>query len=652
MYNLWSFLQQTVAASLVAVFLLALKLVFLDKLSPRWQYWVWGVLVLRLMVPVGFFNRRALLDGGWAVDVARVSWEQRLHSALSSPWALSRPASPIPLLPAAPPQSVTDWLFILYLAGVAATALWLLAGWWRLRGLVRGAVPVAGSRLEELRAAAERHHLPMPARVVESRQLQGPFLMGVLRPTLVLPMGWRTEESVLLHELLHLKHRDVAAGWAAALLRCIHWCNPILWLCFDRMDNDREMLCDQRVLERLEGEQLRDYGKNLLSMAENGRLRVPGATTMANGGENIKLRIRAIARFKRYPQGMGLVSGCILLALSASLVAGTSAQENEVTIPREEAALWASTQYYRATTVAGALDAYAKGMYYHYNSARREFFSRAVVAREEDFPALVREYDQGRGGRAIFDNTEYRTGPLFRGLTADGAGRWLCQVFFFRDTLPQERTGAEWEQLRYLCHTVLVERQPEGRYTVTKLGQEEGAVTQELSSFSCIGLPTPPVVWRGQAAGVEVAVLPQQQLTVQGGFYNGTTYSSLSSLLNSHLPHTATPDLDAKFTSCYGSTAFQVRNTSGGDLRVQMNVTPRWNDPDLDSRANYTANPADWEGTLASGEFYEERSSGGGCEFYNSLELSSCLCPDDFTVTLTVDGVEYPVALTREVVLP
>lgn len=102
MYNLWSFLQQTVAASLAALFLLALKRAFLDKLSPRWQYWVWGVLVLRLVVPVGFFNRRALLDGGWAVDVVRVSWEQRLHSALSSPWTLSRPVSPHPPAPRRP----------------------------------------------------------------------------------------------------------------------------------------------------------------------------------------------------------------------------------------------------------------------------------------------------------------------------------------------------------------------------------------------------------------------------------------------------------------------------------------------------------------------------------------------------------------------
>ena len=44
---------------------------------------------------------------------------------------------------------------------------------------------------------------------------------------------------------------------------------------------------------------------------------------MANGGKNIRRRIEAIVRFKRYPAGMGLVSGCILLVLAAPLILGT-----------------------------------------------------------------------------------------------------------------------------------------------------------------------------------------------------------------------------------------------------------------------------------------------------------------------------------------
>ena len=62
-----------------------------------------------------------------------------------------------------------------------------------------------------------------------------------------------TDEKVLLHELLHLKYHDAAWGLVICLFRCLHWCNPLLWYCADRAGNDLESLCDQRVLERLEG---------------------------------------------------------------------------------------------------------------------------------------------------------------------------------------------------------------------------------------------------------------------------------------------------------------------------------------------------------------------------------------------------------------
>ena len=114
----------------------------------------------------------------------------------------------------------------------------------------------------------------------------------------------------------------MAAGWITALFRCIHWCNPFLWWIFDRIDNQREQRCDQQVLERLEGEDRRDYGRVLLSMAEDRGLRVPGATTLANGAAHIKARIQSIARFKTFPEGMGLVSVCMALILLPNLVFG------------------------------------------------------------------------------------------------------------------------------------------------------------------------------------------------------------------------------------------------------------------------------------------------------------------------------------------
>lgn len=102
------------------------------------------------------------------------------------------------------------------------------------------------------------------------------------------------DEKVILHELLHYRYHDVAWGMGICLVQCLHWCNPLMQYCANRAGNDLEALCDQRVLERLEGEERRDYGRILLSMADEAYARAPGTSSIANGGANIRRRIQAL----------------------------------------------------------------------------------------------------------------------------------------------------------------------------------------------------------------------------------------------------------------------------------------------------------------------------------------------------------------------
>ena len=53
MESIWSFLLQTLSVSVAAAVLLLLKYLLQDKLSPRWQYGIWGVLALRILLPAG-----------------------------------------------------------------------------------------------------------------------------------------------------------------------------------------------------------------------------------------------------------------------------------------------------------------------------------------------------------------------------------------------------------------------------------------------------------------------------------------------------------------------------------------------------------------------------------------------------------------------
>lgn len=199
---------------------------------------------------------------------------------------------------------------------------------------------------------------------MEVEGLPTAFDCGVFRPVLAVPKGG-VDDKVLLHELLHLKYFDAAQGIFWCLIRALHWCNPFMHYVLDRVGNDLESLCDQRVLERLEGEERREYGGILLGMANEKYARAPGTSSISNGGRNISRRIAAIVRFKLYPRGMALASVCIAVVLATPLLLGTASADIGHMHSSPQSGLARSLAAVRTTrcrTPAAALDTYAKGI--------------------------------------------------------------------------------------------------------------------------------------------------------------------------------------------------------------------------------------------------------------------------------------------------
>lgn len=131
-----------------------------------------------------------------------------------------------------------------------------------------------------------------------------------------------------------------------------------------------ESLCDQRVLERLEGEQRREYGRTLLAMTNESYPSSFGTTSLSNGSHFIGKRIEAIVRFKKYPQGMAIVSICIGVLL-IPLVLGETFPSNKMPIEYmlhlgetdanfDYQLALASSRLIKYETMASAIDAYAK----------------------------------------------------------------------------------------------------------------------------------------------------------------------------------------------------------------------------------------------------------------------------------------------------
>ena len=157
MDSIWAFLLHTLNVSLVAGLLLLLKWLLRDKLTPRWQYSVWIVLALRIIIPSGV-KRYILLPLPLWIETLKGLVERPLTSAYSSvyePIAVSHPFPELSLVP----RSWTDWLFVVYALGVAIMLARYFLSYARLQLLLYRGSPASAEFSNQVRRVAAEYHL-------------------------------------------------------------------------------------------------------------------------------------------------------------------------------------------------------------------------------------------------------------------------------------------------------------------------------------------------------------------------------------------------------------------------------------------------------------------------------------------------------------
>src|SRR5262249_52083191 len=143
-----------------------------------------------------------------------------------------------------------SWLVLAWLGGIAWQVGCLLVQRGRLRRLLSGATAAADPRLlAVVEQAAVQLGLARRPAVGLVEGVGAPFVYGLWRPVLVLPRGlmaaldpghWR---AVVLHELGHLKRRDLWWGWLPALARTVYFFHPVAHWVWFRIRLERELAC-------------------------------------------------------------------------------------------------------------------------------------------------------------------------------------------------------------------------------------------------------------------------------------------------------------------------------------------------------------------------------------------------------------------------
>ena len=232
-------------------------------------------------------STRTVMAVGSTATPASTATTASLDQASTPPSPQSPVSSPRFSVPS-PQSSLSDSATMLTLAWLAGT-LWmfgrLLVGVANVRRMVRRSVPADGDDWEELvEDARESMGAELRVRIVISAEAAMPFTYGLLRPVIVLPDSateWTIERrrSVLLHELAHVRRRDLLTNAVVQLACAVYWFHPLVRLAARRVRIEAERACDTLVVAA--GTRPSDYAGDLLEIARTMRSSATAAVALA-----------------------------------------------------------------------------------------------------------------------------------------------------------------------------------------------------------------------------------------------------------------------------------------------------------------------------------------------------------------------------------
>lgn len=345
--------QWAFTSSALILIVLAVRVLFRDRLSARLRYALWGVVLLRLLVPFQVELPAPVSDSlpVLATNLAPELGEERSipvfpqgsYAAFGFSRADFHRLEPGEIIPtdtsmgywqkSPDGETITRYLD-LWSPAQAATAVWGTGAVLMTAALTVSNLRFYG-RLRKRRKKLEDVDAPIPVYIAEG--LPSPCLFGVFRPTVYVTRSAAEDPDalrhVLAHELTHYAHRDHLWSLLRCLALALHWYNPLVWLAVVLSKQDGELACDEGAVARLGEAERIPYGRTLVDMVAARSLR-PGdllscSTAMTGGGKSVKRRVAALVK-KPETVKAALFTVVAVVALSAVFTfSGRAAAEQE-----------------------------------------------------------------------------------------------------------------------------------------------------------------------------------------------------------------------------------------------------------------------------------------------------------------------------------
>lgn len=353
-------------SGMLAVLVMGIDFLLRRRISAGWRCALWLLVAARLVMPVlpassvSIFN---LFQNQVTPTALTPSRGQTIVTIAYGPISSPGVATPVK-------AQEQNWNW----TALVATALWMAGALMLLGRRVRAERRTA-AMLRAMAAFSEPRVLELVERcrleiglwrsvfVKSSNHVRTPAVCGFWRATLILPADISISDvelhMVVLHELAHVKRFDLQMDRVLGILRDLHWFNPAAWLLLRSWREEREMACDEKVLNMVGMQQRQQYGQLILELVErvSALPRAAGAVGLFESCADLRKRLSMIGTLEssRY----GRIAGC-LLALVIGAAGLTDARAADATAPAKKVVVSPRPSNFEVTRVYEISDLIAR----------------------------------------------------------------------------------------------------------------------------------------------------------------------------------------------------------------------------------------------------------------------------------------------------
>lgn len=334
-------LSLSCSASLLILMFLLCRPLFLSRLSKRWQYYIWLVVVARLFLPFapeanlmgaifqriengGIAQLEIVLSPGQDAPSAALFQDDTERtvqgSSIREPFFISGKKSDAPGEQAKAAGGLAIglcWLMTALILLIRKITIYQSF----VKYIKAGCVEVEDfGLLEYFGSLVEQSGVKTVVELSTNHLISSPLLIGFFRPCIVLPTDHLPElefQYIILHELTHYKRKDMFYKWLVQFTICVHWFNPLVYQMGREVERFCELSCDEAVIQNLDAQERRAYGDTLLSAIGSGGS-YKGAiasVTLGESKDKLEERLDAIRGFRKPSRFMISLTAALTIAV-------------------------------------------------------------------------------------------------------------------------------------------------------------------------------------------------------------------------------------------------------------------------------------------------------------------------------------------------